>query len=117
MQGLTPHILLGTLQASRNPSHIAFKQFSRKTLRNTGRYSIMRYNRSGENGMTPSRHDRFFQVQDYWYYSTREGVDIGPFDNVEEASVGASEFIDFISGVEPSFVQTLEQYSNRPAAA
>lgn len=76
----------------------------------------MKYNRTGEHGMIPSRHDRFFQVEDYWYYSTREGVDIGPFDNVEEASVGASEFIDFISGVDPSFKQTLGQYRNRAVA-
>ena len=70
----------------------------------------------GEHGLVPSRNDRFFQVKDYWYYSTREGVDIGPFDNLEEASVGAAEFIDFICDAEPSFMQTLGQYSNRSVA-
>ena len=76
----------------------------------------MRSNRFGEHGMIPTRNDRFFKLNDYWYYTTREGVDIGPFDNKEEASVGASEFIDFICGVEPGFARTLEQYSTRSVA-
>lgn len=98
----------------RDPADYLTNRVNKQGLQ-TG-YGVMRHNRMGEHGMVPPRNDRFFQVQDYWYYSTREGVDIGPFDNFEEASVGAAEFIDFICGAEPSFARTLEQYSNRSVA-
>lgn len=75
----------------------------------------MAMNRTGENGNCPNRRDRFFQKADYWYYSTREGVDIGPFDTLGEAETGVSDFIDFIIHAEPSVVQTLEQYGRAAA--
>lgn len=73
-------------------------------------------NRTGENGTVPGRRKRFFQKGDYWYYSTREGVDIGPFDTAQEAETGASDFIDFIIHAEPSVVETLEKYGRAAAA-
>lgn len=73
-------------------------------------------NRTGEAGGVPIRSKRFFKKGDYWYYGTREGVDIGPFDNVHEAEIGASEFIDFIIHAEPSVIQTLEKYGRVAAA-
>lgn len=76
----------------------------------------MKLNRSGEQGSVPERHDRFFQNDEYWYYTTREGVDIGPFDTLETASQGADEFIEFISNAEPSFSDTLVQYSTKAVA-
>ncbi|MGQ9424967.1 DUF6316 family protein [Gilvimarinus sp. F26214L] len=76
----------------------------------------MKFNRTGEQGNVPARTDRFFTSNDYWYYTTREGVDIGPFDSFEDAANGANEFIDFICGAEPSFSETLELYSRRNVA-
>ncbi|MFT5083269.1 MAG: hypothetical protein ACI9Y1_001310 [Lentisphaeria bacterium] len=67
-------------------------------------------NRTGEQGTTASRCQRFFKKDDYWYYSTREGVNIGPFDTLNEAEIGASEFIDFIMHAEPNIIKTLEKY-------
>lgn len=72
-------------------------------------------NRTGEDGNTPGRSKRFFQQDEYWYYTTREGVDIGPFDTFHEAEIGASEFIDFIIHAEPDVIQTLERYANKAA--
>jgi len=72
-------------------------------------------NRTGEDGTVPSRCNRFFQKGDYWYYSTREGVDIGPFDTFHEAETGASDFIDFILHAEPSVIETLERYASKAA--
>lgn len=77
----------------------------------------MTSNRTGEQGSVPARTDRFFASNDYWYYTTREGVDIGPFDTLEDAMHGAGEFTDFISGAEPSFARTLERYGCRSAVA
>lgn len=70
----------------------------------------MTMNRTGENGRLPKRSNRFFEKNRYWYYTTREGVSIGPFDTAQEAETGASDFIDFIIHAEPSVVQTLEKY-------
>ncbi|MCW8195417.1 hypothetical protein F6455_11520 [Proteobacteria bacterium 005FR1] len=76
----------------------------------------MKSNRTGEQGNVPARTDRYFTSNDYWYYTTREGVDIGPFDSLEDAMRGANEFVDFIGGAEPSFSRTLERYGRRSVA-
>ncbi|MEJ2416366.1 MAG: DUF6316 family protein [Exilibacterium sp.] len=73
------------------------------------------YNRKGEQGKIPTRSERTFQKFNYWYYSTREGVDIGPFDSKEDAQIGAGEFIEFIQSAEPGMIATLEQYGKRAA--
>lgn len=67
-------------------------------------------NRTGENGSVPDRQGRFLQKEDYWYYTTREGVDIGPFDSRTDAEVGVGEFIDFICASEPQILAALKQY-------
>lgn len=76
----------------------------------------MNANRNGENGRIPQRHERFFESDEYWYYTTREGVDIGPFDSLEDAITGADEFISFICSAEPGFSRTLSQYRSHAAA-
>lgn len=62
------------------------------------------------------RNNRFFKKAGYWYYSTREGFNIGPFDSQSEAESGASEFIDFIMHADSGTLQTLQCYSNSAAA-
>lgn len=66
--------------------------------------------RAGEQGDIPKRSERFFQKEGYWYYSTREGVDIGPFDSRREAETGAAEFIDFVCAAEPKMLEILGSY-------
>lgn len=69
------------------------------------------HNRSGEEGKTiPPRRGRFAEKEGYWYYSTREGVDIGPFDSREAAEAGVGEFIDFICASEPAIIEMLKRY-------
>lgn len=67
-------------------------------------------NRAGEQGSVPSRHGRYLQKDGYWYYTTREGVDIGPFDSRTDAEVGVGEFIEFIQASEPKVSDVLKQY-------
>jgi hypothetical protein len=67
-------------------------------------------NRAGEQGSVPSRQGSYLQKDGYWYYTTREGVDIGPFDSRDDAEVGVIEFIDFIQASEPKFSDMLKQY-------
>lgn len=71
--------------------------------------------RQGETGSPPSRAERFFEKDEYWYYTTREGVDIGPFDTFSDAVTGCAAFITFICEDDPTFPSTLAQYARRVA--
>lgn len=67
-------------------------------------------NRSGELGSVPNRQSRFFQDNGYWYYTTREGMNIGPFDTLQEAESGVSAFIDFVTHADPQVLKVLSRY-------
>lgn len=55
-------------------------------------------NRIGESGYKiPLRTDRFFAVNSKWYFSTREGISIGPFTDKKEATIGLNDFIEYMS--------------------
>ena len=73
-------------------------------------------NRTGENGAVPKRSPRFFEEQTYWYYNTREGVNIGPFDCLGDAEQGAGDFIAFVCHANKSMLDTLKQYAHHQAA-
>lgn len=65
--------------------------------------------RRGEDGSVPDRSERCFREGLYWYYQTREKIKIGPFDDVDQASQGVHDFVEFICA-KPEFAQTLEKY-------
>lgn len=67
-------------------------------------------NRHKETGVVPIRSDRLFTQYDYWYFRTREGMDIGPFDSMAEAIDGVNGFMDFIKTTEPEVVTRIRQY-------
>lgn len=68
-------------------------------------------NRTGENEDHPTRSKRIFQRDNYWYYTTREDIDIGPFDSASEAVSGVRDFVDFILHADPNVAQTLSLYA------
>lgn len=73
-------------------------------------------NRKGDTEDYSNRErSRFFESEGYWYYNTREGVAIGPFDSQSEAETGVSDFIDFIRHAEPSVSETLAKYASHAA--
>lgn len=49
--------------------------------------------RQGEPGRRWYRSERFYQVDDAWFLSTREGVNIGPYKSLEEARQAESQLI------------------------
>ena len=55
----------------------------------------MKSNRKGETGKTPPRSSRIFNMENLWYFATREGVDIGPFYSYDEALASLQEFVEF----------------------
>ena len=61
----------------------------------------MKAARTGEGGISPMRTDRFFSVNSTWYFATREGASIGPFDSKTDAAQGLRDFVDFIALAEP----------------
>jgi len=52
--------------------------------------------RSGEEGRTPFRSNRFFCVGNRWYFTTREGFDSGPFASRERAETGLKRFLHVV---------------------
>ena len=52
--------------------------------------------RKGENTKLWFRSERIFSTQNQWYFSTREGVAIGPFTTRCDANYGLALFTDFI---------------------
>ena len=63
-------------------------------------------NRTGELGAVPLRTDRFFAVNTAWYFATREGASVGPFESKTEAQNGLRDFLDFIQLAEPRVLST-----------
>lgn len=65
--------------------------------------------RQGEpaQGAIPDRSDRVFQRGDYWYFHTRENVQIGPFNNHELALKGANDYVGFAMDATPDLLESL----------
>lgn len=70
----------------------------------------MSENRKGENGDVPERNGRFVERDGYFYYQTREGVDIGPFDSRDEAEIGVGDFIDYVCASAPDAAKVIKRY-------
>lgn len=56
------------------------------------------------------RNERFFTQHNYWYFSTREGLDIGPFSTMLEATQGLDDFIGFLHEADPEVVNRISRY-------
>lgn len=73
----------------------------------------MKANRSGEVGQAPPRSSRLFHMKNLWYFSTREGADIGPFGSRDEANHGLQDFLQFLQLANN---QTLQNFLNTLAS-
>jgi Domain of unknown function (DUF6316) len=67
----------------------------------------MNGNRTGELGKIPIRSDRYFSAQGEWFFATREGTPIGPFENKGEALKGLEDFKEFMNLAEPKTLSKL----------
>ena len=72
----------------------------------TARAVQMDDNRNGELGVVPLRTDRFFAVNSAWYFATREGASIGPFESKPDAQKGLTDFVDFVKLAQPRVLST-----------
>ncbi len=82
-------------------------QYKHKSLNKKAFLMSKDMNRYGEMGNVPVRSDRFFAAQGEWFFSTREGTSIGPFDNKGEASKGLDDFIEFMDLAQPKTLSKL----------
>jgi len=54
------------------------------------------------------RSNRFFSVSGRWYFSTREGEDLGPFASRDDAETGLARYLDtqfvihYLRGADPT---------------
>lgn len=53
----------------------------------------------------PVRSDRFFNLHNFWFFATREGAAVGPYDSKEQAMAGVADYIEFATNAEPSSLQ------------
>jgi hypothetical protein len=60
--------------------------------KNNKEVDIMTY-RKGEAESTHFRSERFFAIGSDWYFSTREGLDLGPYTDRQEAEAALLFFI------------------------
>lgn len=69
-------------------------------------------NRYGESGSIPDRGSRVYIQNDYWWYATREGVHVGPFDSRSEAESGVRDFVDYITHAREHDSQSFASYAS-----
>lgn len=70
--------------------------------------------RTGEQFVLHSRSDRFFRIGTHWFFHTREGFDVGPFDEKNQAQLALVYFIAHSSW--PSAKQLRAYLQNPPPA-
>jgi len=62
----------------------------------------MSRHREGELGAVPFRSGRFFYIDSKWYFSCREGKEVGPFPSKQAAEMALGEYVDNNQCVEES---------------
>lgn len=63
--------------------------------------------RQGETGLIPDRSDRFYLLESVWFFATREGAAMGPFETHQAAMMGLKDFLDFLELAKPKTKQKL----------
>ncbi|MBQ0713407.1 MAG: hypothetical protein KBT53_10640 [Porticoccus sp.] len=66
--------------------------------------SLLRQEENSERN-PPIRSDRYFKLHNFWFFATREGAAVGPFDSKEGAVNAVVDFIEFAKKADP---ETLE---------
>jgi len=72
-------------------------------------------NRKGENEVPVNRSGRLFTQHNYWYFRTREGMDIGPYDSQIDANDGINSFLEFLNTAEEKVVERISEYATKAA--
>lgn len=57
--------------------------------------------------LLPHRCERFFKLDHAWYFTTREGFSMGPFDSQELAARGAKDYLAFVKKADAHVLKAL----------
>lgn len=68
---------------------------------------ITRENDSKSASTSPVRSDRYFKLSDYWYFITREGATLGPYDSKVQAQEAVADYIQFVNQATPAMLKLL----------
>ena len=62
--------------------------------------------RKNESVTSPQlRSDRFFQLHHFWFFATREGAAVGPFDSKHCAEKAVDDYIEFAEKADPEALE------------
>lgn len=74
--------------------------------------------RQGESANQWSRSSRYFSVGCVWFFGTREGIDVGPFESKKEAVEHCRALLKSLAGTsERQAFQLVFEYKHKDAAA
>lgn len=59
--------------------------------------------REAETGVVPFRSGRYFVAANKWYFTTREGMDKGPFNSKHDAELYLTEFLEHCKKINKLF--------------
>lgn len=68
---------------------------------------ITRESDSESPSASPLRSDRYFKLSDYWYFITREGATLGPYDSKNQAQDAVADYIQFVNQATPAILKLL----------
>lgn len=69
--------------------------------------SVKRSSEQAQDSKIPHRGNRFFKLGDNWYFTTREGFSMGPYDSHELADKGTDDYLAFVSRADPSTLKLM----------
>ncbi len=75
--------------------------------------------RAGEPQRTWFRTSRFFSVGEVWFFTTREGIDVGPYESKAAAQRDAARLLDILkaTATEAEARLAIHQFNSRPVAS
>ncbi len=56
--------------------------------------AVLQIPRFGEQGLIPSRSERFYQNNKQWFFSVRTGLDQGPYSTFDSAREALTHYIE-----------------------
>ena len=68
---------------------------------------ITRESDPANSAAAPLRSDRYFKLSDYWYFITREGATLGPYDSKDQAQLAVADYIQFVNQASPAMIKLL----------
>jgi len=72
--------------------------------------NVIYLSRESDTTNTPTarvRSDRYFTLSNNWYFITREGPTLGPYDSKEQAQNAATDYIQFVNQASPAMLKLL----------